>query len=91
MNTVIQKYQCNPEIVATELDDSLMMMSIEEGKYFELNPVSKRMWELFEEPNTFDGVVSILLEEYEVSKADCEEQVKQHIDELLVKKIIFKV
>ena len=85
-----QKYIQNPELVATELDGSLMMMSVEEGKYFELNPVSKRIWELFEKENSFTGVVNTLLEEYEVSREDCETQVEEHIAVLLKKKLLHK-
>ena len=85
-----QKYIQNPELVATELDGSLMMMSVEEGKYFELNPVSKRIWELFEKENSFTGVVNTLLEEYEVSREDCETQVEEHIVVLLKKKLLHK-
>ena len=85
------RFRRNDEIICTEMDGSLMMMSIEEGKYFELNPVSKRIWDLFENENSFEGVITILLEEYEIAKVDCETQVAEHILDLVQKKVIFEV
>lgn len=87
----MEKYIQNTEIVATELDESLMMMSIEHGKYYELNSVSKRIWELFETPNTKEGVISSLLKEYDITRESCEIELDKHIEELLSKKIIFQL
>lgn len=86
----MKKYIQNSEIVATELDDSLMMMSIEFGKYFELNTVSKRIWEILEQLNSIDSIVTVLLEEYDVTKVQCEQEVRIHIEELLSKGIIIE-
>lgn len=87
----IKKYQRNADILVTEMDGSLMMMSIEVGKYFELNPVSKRIWELFETPNSIEEVVEVLLTEYEISKEDCEKEVITHVDTLIDEKIILEI
>ena len=83
-----EEFQQNSEIIVTEMDGSLMMMSIEEGKYFELNPVSKRIWELLEEPSTVEFVCGRLLEEFEVLEEQCEAEVVSHFNELYSKKII---
>ena len=83
------KYVQNKDILTTELDDSLMMMSIEAGKYFELNPVSKRIWELVDEPKSEEEIIAILLLEYDVSEEQCRAEVSEHLSLLEQKKIIF--
>ncbi len=85
------KFQRNSEVVATEMDGSLMMMSIELGKYFELNPVSKRIWELLETPVSLSGICDVLLKEYEVTPEQCKMEVESHLNELSKKKLIYEV
>ncbi len=84
------KYVQNKDILTTELEDSLMMMSIEQGKYFELNPVSKRIWELVDEPKTQEEIIAILLSEFDVTKDQCRTEVSEHLSLLENKKIIFR-
>lgn len=83
------KYVQNKDILTTELEESLMMMSIEAGKYFELNPVSKRIWELVDEPKSEEEIIAILLSEYDVSEEQCRAEVPEHLSLLEQKKIIF--
>ena len=82
------KYIQNKKIHTTEFEDSLMMMSIEAGKYFELNPVSRRIWELLAEPHTQDEIIAKLLEEFEVSEEECRTDVTEHLELLKNKKIL---
>lgn len=46
----MEKYGRNPNIIDGELQDNQVMMHIEKGKYFGLNPIGKRIWELIAEP-----------------------------------------
>lgn len=82
------KYIQNKEIHTTELGDTLMMMSVQSGKYFELNPVSKRIWELADQPQTEEEIVKQLLEEYDVEESQCRAEVTEHLGLLRDKKIL---
>ncbi|MDB4834957.1 PqqD family protein [Cyclobacteriaceae bacterium] len=82
------KFVQNKEILTTELDDSLMMMSIQAGKYFELNPVSKRIWELVESPQSEAEIVKQLLDEFDVSEEQCKQEVAEHLSILKAKHIL---
>ena len=84
------KYVQNKEIFTTDLQDSLMMMSVQSGKYFELNPVSKRIWELVDSPKTEEQIIAKLLEEFDVSEEECRADVLEHL-ELLTNKTILLV
>jgi hypothetical protein len=83
----MEKYNRNEQIIDGELDDNQVMMHIEKGKYFGLNPVGKRIWELIEQPRSFKEITAILLSEFNVS----EEQCKQEVNEFLEKCIKFDI
>ncbi|MCK9625818.1 MAG: PqqD family peptide modification chaperone [Bacteroidales bacterium] len=53
----MKKYSRNSNIIDGELDDNQVMMHLEKGKYFGLNQVGKRIWELIEEPKSFSEII----------------------------------
>lgn len=59
------------------------MMDIEKGKYFSLNPVATRIWELLESPVSLDELCFMLQKEYDVSEVRCREETEECITELL--------
>jgi hypothetical protein len=65
----------NDDILTAPLDDMLLMMSVEHGKYFGLNGAGPRIWELLEQPITDDQLVEALLDEYEVTREVCAAEV----------------
>ena len=74
MPTVITEHTIittNNQIVANEIDDELVMMSLEQGNYYSLNPVAKRIWELVETPMSVAQLCSVLQQEYEVDYPNC--------------------
>jgi hypothetical protein len=82
------KLKRNPEMVFSEMDGEIVMMSIENSEYYGLDPVASRIWELLEQPATIAQLVEKLLEEYEVDYDTCLKDVIAFSDELLEKKIL---
>jgi hypothetical protein len=76
------KYVRNSKTISGRLHDELVMMDIEQGKYFSLNPVATRIWDLLETPATIDWLCGQLTEEYEVDKGKCLEEVAGYLDEM---------
>lgn len=62
-------------VFTAELEDTLLMMSVEKGAYHGLNSVGARIWELLEHPTTEAGLVERLTAEYEVAPETCAAQV----------------
>ena len=79
----MEKYSRNEQIIDGELDDNQVMMHLDKGKYFGLDPVAKRIWELIEEPKNITEITSALLEEFEVSAAQCKQEVKIFLDKAI--------
>jgi len=56
-----------PEAVYTqEVDDETVLLDVESGKYFGLDPVGTRMWQLLREHGTLRTTYETMLTEYEV-------------------------
>ena len=73
------RYMRNSKTISGRLSDEMVMMDIDKGKYFALNPVATRIWDLLEQPVTLDDLCLILSEEYEVEHAQCKSEVEQYI------------
>ena len=78
----MNSYQRNNDTISGRLQDELVMMDIQKGKYFSLNPVATRIWELLEKPLTLDDLCSLLMEEYEVGADQCRTEVQEYLDEM---------
>ncbi len=86
----MEKYSRNEQIIDGELDDNQVMMHLEKGKYFGLNPVGKRIWQLIEQPKSFQEIKTVLLEEFEVSEAQCVQEAQAFLDKAVQYDIIVK-
>ena len=84
----MEKYSRNSNIIDGELDDNQEMMHLERGKYFGLNPVGKRIWELIEEPKNFSEIIQQLLSEFDVTEEQCTKEVKAFLDKAIESDVI---
>ena len=84
-DTLIQR---SPEILHSIVDNEIIMMNIETGKYFGVDDIGGRIWELIENPMTFEALCNTLQAEYEVDEQTCIADTKEFLDTLIEKKII---
>jgi len=61
--------------VSGELDGKVVLLSIQNGEYYNMNEVGSRIWELLEKPTSVAGLVDRLLVEFEVERTVCEQEV----------------
>ena len=73
----------NNETISGRLHDELVMMDIQKGKYFALNPVATRIWDLLEKPLAHAELCSLLVEEYEVEEAGCSSDLQEYLEEMV--------
>ncbi len=84
-DSIIQR---NPDILASKLDEDYVMMDMESGRYIGTNPVAARIWELIEEPLSFEALIDALLKEYDISREQCIQDVSAFLKEALEQKLI---
>lgn len=70
------------------MGEHLVMLSIEHGAYFDLNPTAKLIWESLATPRTISDLCSLIHQEYEVSDESCRESVESFVLELLKENLI---
>ena len=73
----------NENIVFTPLDDDIVMMDVDEGQYFELDPVAARIWTLIDEGRTMRSIRDALMEEYDVSAETCSRDMLEFVQTAL--------
>ena len=61
----------NENVVFTDLDDAIVMMDVDGGQYYELDPVAARIWMLVDAQRTMRSICDALMEEYDVSAETC--------------------
>jgi PqqD family protein of HPr-rel-A system len=76
------KFIRNTNAISGRLNDELVMMDIRKGKYFSLNPVATRIWDLLDQPLTMEELCTRLTDEYDVEPGQCREEVREYLEEM---------
>ncbi|MES2355331.1 MAG: PqqD family peptide modification chaperone [Pseudomonadota bacterium] len=66
-------------LLSSYIGEELLMMSMSQSKYFNMNSVGSRIWELLETPTTQKELVTALTSEYEVSHDTARQQVEAFV------------
>lgn len=72
----------NKDIDATEFNDEKVMMNMDKGKYYALNEVGSRIWDLINKNTDVSEIIKALLEEYDVSEEECTREVISYLEDL---------
>jgi hypothetical protein len=69
--------------IVSDMGGEKVMLSIENGKYYNLGESGGAIWGLIESPVKVKEVITKLTELYEVEQKECEEQVLAFLNHLL--------
>jgi hypothetical protein len=70
------------ELLSTEFDQEMVLMSIDAGAYYGLEGPARSIWEILETPLTFSALVDRLVKEYRVSPETCAADVQRFLGEM---------
>ena len=70
------------EQMSCGLDDEAVILSLKKGVYYSLNPCGNRIWSLLQKPVKVGKIRDILLEEYDIDKKTCEEDLLSLLEDL---------
>jgi hypothetical protein len=76
-----------PEILSSELDGELLLMSIEEGKYFALKGTARHVWDLVEKTCSFGDLCDQLGARYSASPGKIESDLMVFVNKLIEQKL----
>lgn len=72
----------NNNIDVTEIDSEKVMMDLNKGRYFSLNKVGSRIWDMLENKIMVQDLINLLLNEYDVNYEECKEKVLNYLNDL---------
>jgi len=76
------------DYVYCKVEDEMVLLGMEDGIYYGLNPVGAFIWEQIKEPKTIDDIRDAILKEYDVEKVECETDLMKLLQELTEKGIV---
>jgi hypothetical protein len=65
----------NKRSAACDLDGEMVILNLDSGIYFGLNPVGATIWSYIQSEHSLEEVIVHLLSEYRVDRARCEAEV----------------
>ena len=77
-----------PGNIVSDMGGEKVMMSISNGKYYNLGEIGGSIWTLIEQSISVNDIVMALVANYEVEKEKCEEQVLSFLHQLNEEELI---
>ncbi len=79
-NSVVSRAQ---GFTTAAVHDELMMLNVEQGAYYSLDPIAAEIWRMLEQPMQVDAIVAQLQKRYAVSPEQCRADVLEFLAKLL--------
>jgi hypothetical protein len=76
------------DVVSCDIEGETALMSVENGKYYSLDSIGSRIWGLLTNPLRIAEICDILLKDFEVEPARCEQEVQAFLTDLLKENLI---
>ena len=73
--------------VAAQIGDEAVILDIESGYYFQLNPTAARIWALLEAPISVASLCAKLREAFDVDAVTCRAEVVEFLELMQSKKL----
>jgi hypothetical protein len=79
LNCVVQR---DPEVLAAEADQDLVMVSIANGLYYGISDVAREIWEAIERPKKVSDLIDDLTGSYNIDRTTCKEETLSFLEDL---------
>jgi hypothetical protein len=77
-----------PQVRARMVGEELVLLHLESGTYFGLDPVGARVWQLIQAGKSLSQACDAVIEEYDVSREVLEQDVLALVRNLIDKKLV---
>ncbi|MDQ0224921.1 lasso peptide biosynthesis PqqD family chaperone [Metabacillus niabensis] len=74
--------------IVSNMDGEKVMLSISNGKYYNLGKIGGVIWDLIEKPISYLELVDSLVNNYDVDRGECEQQVLSFLESLKKEELI---
>lgn len=76
------------DLLACTVQNELVILSTTTGTYYGLDAVGKRIWELIQNPMTFEELLRCILDEYEVEPKRCRQDLEKLLGDLATNNLV---
>ena len=87
-NKLPDKVLINPNVVAQDVDDEIVLLHMETEQYFSLDDVGTELWKLLIEKDTVQDVLQAMLALYNVDETRLRNDLEKLISRLVEAKLI---
>ena len=85
------RYVRNKEVSSATLDDEICMFESAKSKYYNLNKTGTFIWEILDNPKTFNECIDSISKSFEIQNIDFREQLRSFLIDAVEKKIILEI
>jgi hypothetical protein len=79
LNCVVQR---DPDVIAAEADQDLVMVSIANGLYYGVSDVAREIWDAIERPKKISDLIDDLVGTYNIDRTTCKEETLSFLEDL---------
>lgn len=80
---ISDKVNIPPQVMARQVGEETVILNLEGGIYYGLDPVGARMWQLMGEGRALAEICEVMLAEYEVERGVLEKDILRIAGELM--------
>lgn len=88
MNFLEKKFNTSENAIVQEMGDGIVILNLNTERFYELNEVGKRFWELLTDHQDYLTALNILQDEYEVAAEQLQEDMTQLLEDLIKSELI---
>lgn len=85
LDTMVERRE---DVVFSEVDGEIVAMSIQSGKYYGLQEIGSRIWDIIDDPISISKICEALMAEYDVTADQCNLDVLRFMEKLWNKDLI---
>jgi hypothetical protein len=84
-STIISR---NPSLITSEIDDEVVMMSIEQSRYFGLDDIGSDIWKQIDPPCAFADLIDQLAGVYDADRATIATDVRELLQRMAAQDVV---
>ena len=85
LGSIVQR---DPEVMAAEAGQDLVMVNIANGMYYGVSDIARQVWVAIEQPKKVSDLIDDLLATHDVDRARCEAETLSFLEDLLNERLL---
>ncbi len=86
--TPTARFQACRQLASSDLGGEAVVLNLQDGKYYGLNPVGATVWQWMDTPQSLDSLTSLLTARYQVDASRARTDLQTLLPSLLQRKLI---